>query len=173
MHTFDALRLRSTPLFTSVICAAAKYSRGDLHPALLSHSNLLIERAIVAGLEDTALVQSILVSIYYQPYGETSAWKKIGWAIRLGYQFRWHEVRKRSLPADERAKREILVRTFVFMRASVILRRRTRREHGYVSGQRGSDLMIGLYCMSRRAQSGCTDSCLQALTFRKCSNVLC
>ena len=110
VYTFDTLSAKSTLLFTCVLCAAAKYSRPDLHPTLVAHCQTMVGRAILAGSDSPDLVQSILVTVYFQPHSDSSAWRKLGWAIRMGYQFRWHEPRKRPLPAEESAKREILVR---------------------------------------------------------------
>lgn len=129
MHEFDALRQRSTPLFTGVLTAAAKYSRADLHPTLLAHSQTVIERAVMSGMDSTSLIQSILISVYFQPYGDSSAWRKLGWAIRMGYQFRWHEDRKRPLPVEEMMRREVLVRVM----GRLLLISRIKKGHGYVS----------------------------------------
>lgn len=64
---------------------------------------------MLSGAEDGSLVQAILISVFYQQPSEASAWRKLGWAIRLGYQLRWHERRKRPLPSTDRDKRLTLV----------------------------------------------------------------
>lgn len=75
----------------------------------MSHAKTIVDRAVIAGAEDTALVQSLMVLIYWKEPTDTSAWRKIGWAIRMGFQFHWHLPRLRPLPEDELAARQVLV----------------------------------------------------------------
>ncbi|GFZ49822.1 hypothetical protein JCM24511_07225 [Saitozyma sp. JCM 24511] len=108
LHTTKYLRESSTILFTSVLAAASKFYRKDLHHVLMSHAKTIVDRAVIAGAEDTALVQSLMVLIYWKEPTDTSAWRKIGWAIRMGFQFHWHLPRLRPLPEDELAARQVL-----------------------------------------------------------------
>lgn len=61
---------------------------------------------------DVFLVQSILVDVYWKDVKDLSAWRKIGSAIRMGYQMRWHKIRTSPLPRDRYEARLVLVRDF-------------------------------------------------------------
>ncbi|RSH94939.1 hypothetical protein EHS25_000023 [Saitozyma podzolica] len=108
LHTTDYLRRTSTPLFATVLATASKFFRKDLYPMLLSHATTIVDRAVIAGAEDTGLVQSLMLLVYWKAPSDTSAWRRIGWAIRMGYQFRWYLPRNRPLPSDEYATRQLL-----------------------------------------------------------------
>jgi len=108
VHTTEYLRKTSTVLFTSVLAASSKFFKKDLYKALLSHANTIVSRAVLAGDETKALVQSLLILVYWKAPEDTSAWRKIGWAIRMGYQFLWHLGRKRPLPEDRQMALETL-----------------------------------------------------------------
>lgn len=110
MHTLQYLRSTSTVLFCAVLAAASKMSRADLHAQLLSHAQTLLDRAITAGAANVGVVQAIMILVYWKKPADTSAWRKIGTALRIGYQLYWHIPRKQPLPEDEMAARRILVR---------------------------------------------------------------
>lgn len=110
LHTTDYLRRRSSVLFTAVLAAASKFYQKGVYPTLLSHANTIASRALWAAGEDTALVQAVLVLVYWKQPTDTGAWGKIGWAVRMGLQFHWDDVRKRPLPADRIQALEVLVR---------------------------------------------------------------
>jgi hypothetical protein len=50
-----------------------------------------------------------MISTYWKAPEDTSAWKKIGLAIRLGYSYFWHVGRVGGLPEGEKEAREVLV----------------------------------------------------------------
>ncbi|WWC66062.1 uncharacterized protein I303_108684 [Kwoniella dejecticola CBS 10117] len=108
LHTLAYLRRSSTVLFTAVIAVASKFSRPDLHHILLSHAQTLLTRSINNGVADVAVVQSIMILMYWKLPADTSSWRKIGIAIRMGYQLYWHVSRKQPLPDDDMAARKIL-----------------------------------------------------------------
>jgi len=112
VHTLQYLRSTSTILFTTVLASVSRFFRKDLHPLLLSHAQTILDRALTSGAADIGIVQSLMISTYWKAPADTSAWRKIGMAIRMGYQFYWHVVRRSALPEDERAARQILVRLF-------------------------------------------------------------
>ncbi|TXT11213.1 hypothetical protein VHUM_01964 [Vanrija humicola] len=103
------MRQRSTILLSAVLAAAAKFFKRDVYPALLTHANTVASRAILAADESKALVQALLIQVYWKDPTDTSAWRKIGWAIRMGYQFHWHLTRKRPLPENRQLALETLV----------------------------------------------------------------
>lgn len=111
VHTIDHLRT-SSALFTTVLVAASKFVVSQTqHTTLLAHAESLINRATNAGECSTALVQSLLILVYYKGPTDRTAWLKIGIAIRLAYQMRWHDAdpANRQLPADEHEARLVLV----------------------------------------------------------------
>lgn len=109
VHTIQYLRATSSILFATVLACASRFFKKDLHPILSSHASTILDRALVLGAADIALVQSLMLSTYWKAAEDTSAWRKVGMAIRLGYSFFWHIPRMTPLPADEMAAREILV----------------------------------------------------------------
>ena len=103
------LRRSSTVLFASVLAASSRFFRKDLHRRLLSHAQTILDRAVTAGASDIGMVQSLMILTYWKNPSDTSAWRKIGMAIRIGYQSLWHIPRRDPLPEDELAARHILV----------------------------------------------------------------
>ncbi|BEI84611.1 hypothetical protein CcaverHIS002_0500120 [Cutaneotrichosporon cavernicola] len=108
LHTVSFLRT-SSMLFTTILAAASKYALPERHGTLLAHAESLINRATNGGECCTALIQSLLILVYYKGPTDRSAWLKIGIAIRFAFQLRWHEARpSMTLPADEHEARLIL-----------------------------------------------------------------
>ncbi|WVR07895.1 hypothetical protein IAU60_004938 [Kwoniella sp. DSM 27419] len=108
LHTLAYLRNTSTVLFSTVLALASRFGRSDLHPLLLSHAQTLLDRAITSGLAEVGVVQTIMILTYWKAPADTSAWRKIGIALRIGYQLYWHVPRTQRLPDDEMAARKIL-----------------------------------------------------------------
>lgn len=109
LHTTDYLRRRSSVLFTAVLAASSKFYQKGVYSTLLSHANTIASRALWAAGEDTPLVQAVLILVYWKLPTDTGAWGKIGWAVRMGLQFRWDEGRQRPLPSDRTQALEVLV----------------------------------------------------------------
>ncbi|WRT69909.1 uncharacterized protein IL334_006900 [Kwoniella shivajii] len=108
LHTIQHLRNTSTVLFSAVLTAASRFARPELHNILLSHTQTLLNRAINGGAAEAGIVQTIMILVYWKLPADTSAWRKIGIAIRIGYQLYWHVPRTQRLPDDEMAARKIL-----------------------------------------------------------------
>lgn len=104
------MRQNSPILFTAVLAAASKFFRRDVYPYLLAHAQTLFTRALNSGLCDTGIIQSLMILVYWKAPTDGTAWLKLGIAVRMGYQLRWHEVTRRDLPAGEFEARAILVR---------------------------------------------------------------
>jgi hypothetical protein len=146
VHSTDYLRRSSTPLFAAVLAVASKFFRKDLYPMLLSHAQTIVDRAVIAGAEDTGLVQSLMLLVYWKAPSDTSSWRRIGWAIRMGYQFRWHLPRNRALPSDELTARQLLV-------SCVMIQRLT------TGCGKDVDLWVALCCSSYSLTTGTTQVC--------------
>jgi hypothetical protein len=58
---------------------------------------------------DTGVVQSLMIHVYWKAPTDRTAWAKLGMAIRLGYQFRWHEGKRSQVGLDEWSLRRALV----------------------------------------------------------------
>jgi hypothetical protein len=104
--------LRATPiLLTTILSSSSKFFRKDLHPSLLSHAQISLDRALTSGAADISLIQSLMVLVYFKSPEDGSAWRKIGLALRMGYMFRLHRVRESGLGelGDEEDVREVLV----------------------------------------------------------------
>ncbi|WWD04399.1 hypothetical protein V865_002468 [Kwoniella europaea PYCC6329] len=108
LHTLSYLRSTSTILFSAVVAAASKFARPDLHATLSSHTQTLLSRAINNGTADVGVAQTIMILMYWKLPADTSSWRKIGIAIRMGYQLYWHVPRTQPLPEDEMMARKIL-----------------------------------------------------------------
>jgi hypothetical protein len=109
LHTLDYIRSSSTPLFTMVLAASAKFFRPHSYKDLWSHGRTMIERAINNGTGcDIGLVQAIFIAIYWKEPQDTTVWIKIGLAIRLACQLGAHLPHVRPLPVDEVTARKRL-----------------------------------------------------------------
>ncbi|ORY22182.1 hypothetical protein BCR39DRAFT_552063, partial [Naematelia encephala] len=85
VHTLSYLRQTSPILFSTVLACASRFFRKDLHSLLLSHASTILDRASNSGVADIGIVQSLMLSTYWKAPEDTSAWRKIGMAVRLGY----------------------------------------------------------------------------------------
>jgi hypothetical protein len=132
VHTFEYTRATSPPLTTAVLAAASTFTRRDLHPQLLNHIQTILNRAMSNGACDIGIVQSIIISVYWKAPTDRTAWMKIGWAVRMGYQMRWHHPWRTQLPADERELRMALVSAWANVYEADLSR--IRRERGSVRG---------------------------------------
>lgn len=111
VHSFTYLREHSALLLSAVLAVTAKFFHKELYPRLGSHSQRLISRAVEQGTCTTAIVQAILIMVYWKEPRDTSAWIKIGLAIRMGYQLGFHTGNIPDTPLDdELALREKLDR---------------------------------------------------------------
>lgn len=103
----------STELFTAVLMASSRIYRPDLHAVLRTHGETIISRAVIGGRGDTSLIQALMIAVSSHSATDTTTWQKVGWAIRLGYQFRWHTARRRPLPITDHEKRLQLVSRYL------------------------------------------------------------
>ncbi|GAA5845726.1 hypothetical protein JCM9279_006086 [Rhodotorula babjevae] len=111
LHTADYVRTTSTALFTAILTASAKFFRPDLYPQLLSSAQQLVTRAMGGdGDPEIGLLQSLLILTYWKEPFDTSAWLRVGYAIRLGYQLGLHHKRRQPLPENEHEARVMLDR---------------------------------------------------------------
>ncbi|ORX37541.1 hypothetical protein BD324DRAFT_622303 [Kockovaella imperatae] len=108
LHTVPYLRRTSSILFTSALAVSAKFYRQDLYPVLLAHAQAILDRAVCSGKHDIGIVQSLMLLTYWKVPEDTTAWIKIGLALRMGYQNFWHVPRTGPLPPDEMSARETL-----------------------------------------------------------------
>ncbi|KLT42907.1 hypothetical protein CC85DRAFT_71925 [Cutaneotrichosporon oleaginosum] len=108
LHTLEYLRRTSSVLFSTVLASSARFFRQDLHPALISHARTVLDRALLSGLSEIGVIQSLMIMTYWKDPEDTSGWMKVGMAIRLGYSRFWHIPRHDPLPDDEREARKLL-----------------------------------------------------------------
>ncbi|WOO82561.1 Protein priB [Vanrija pseudolonga] len=106
LHTLDYIR-GSTILFTAVIAVGSRFIRKELHQPLLTHAQMILNRATATGDVNIGIIQALLILMYWKAPSDRSAWVKIGIAIRLGYQMGMHIPRTEPLPEDERLARII------------------------------------------------------------------
>lgn len=92
-----------------MIAAASKFLRPDLHVRLMDHSLAILSRAVAAGACDTSLVQSLMIHVYWKAPTDRTAWMKLGMAIRMAYQLRWHETQASQDGLEEMTLRRLLV----------------------------------------------------------------
>lgn len=111
LHTYAYVRAQSPVLFTAMLATAAKFFRPELYPRLLSTAHSMITRAMGGDLQqDIGLLQAILLLVYWKEPRDSSAWMRVGYAIRLGYSLRLYRKRTGPLPADEFEARILLDR---------------------------------------------------------------
>lgn len=109
VHTLDRVRSESPCLLSSMVAAASKFFRPDLHRNLMDHSLAIVSRAVAAGACDTGLVQSLMIHVYWKSPTDRTAWVKLGMAIRMAYQLRWHEKQASQDELPEMDLRRLLV----------------------------------------------------------------
>ncbi|BGP08619.1 Protein priB [Rhodotorula toruloides] len=111
LHSLDFIRRTSPILLSAVLAVSAKFFRKDLYPQLLQHAQQLVMRAMGGdGSDGIGLVQALLILCYWKEPMDSSAWLKIGYAIRLGFQLGLHVKRTTPLPTDDLAARVLLDR---------------------------------------------------------------
>ena len=98
----------STPLFTAILASSSSFLRKDLRSDLLNHGQTLFNRATAAGLSDVGLIQSIIINTYWKAATDRSGWLRIGVAIRMAFQLRWHHSWRAELPLDSMEARKVL-----------------------------------------------------------------
>ncbi|KDE02903.1 hypothetical protein MVLG_06588 [Microbotryum lychnidis-dioicae p1A1 Lamole] len=108
LHTMEFTRKHSPILFSAVLCVAGKFTRVDLYPQLLAHAQQLVGRALADNISHIGIVQALGILVYWKEPTDSSAWMKVGIAIRMGYQLRLHKPRTQPLPADTMEARLIL-----------------------------------------------------------------
>lgn len=115
VHTSEYLRERSSILFTAVLAVTANFFQREAHQRLLGHVRQLLNVVIDKGSCNKAIVQAILILVYWKHPTDQSAWIKIGIATRLGYQLGWYITDKGDTeqPRDVTELREKLVRGIV------------------------------------------------------------
>ena len=109
VHTLEFLRETSHVLLAGILTVSTKFFRRDAYHALLSHTQMIVNRAMGSGACSTGLVQCILLLIYWKTPTDRTTWTKLGHAIRLAFQMRWHMLRQNPLPSNEREARLVLV----------------------------------------------------------------
>ncbi|GAA5896935.1 hypothetical protein JCM6882_007311 [Rhodosporidiobolus microsporus] len=108
-HTMEFVRNTSTVLFTAMLAVSSKFFRHDLYPSLLLSAQQLVTRCMGGDSQPhIGLIQAILILVYWKEPFDSSAWLKVGYAIRLGYQLGLHHKRTIPLPANEFEARTIL-----------------------------------------------------------------
>jgi hypothetical protein len=126
LHSLDFVRRSSPILLSAILSASAKFFRKDLYPQLLQHAQQLVSRAMGGdGSDGIGLIQALLILCFWKEPLDSSAWLKIGYAIRLGgflpdsfgggpalstllvtgFQLGLHVKRTTPLPADDLAAR--------------------------------------------------------------------
>ncbi|GAA6025134.1 hypothetical protein JCM10207_006247, partial [Rhodosporidiobolus poonsookiae] len=108
LHSLPYVRQASTALLTALLCAASKYARPDLYPALLAEAEELVLQSALKGEASIPLIQAVLLLVYWKPPLDQSAWVRIGMAIRMGYQLKLYKKRAEALPVDEHEARLII-----------------------------------------------------------------
>ncbi|KAI5480101.1 hypothetical protein MNV49_001761 [Pseudohyphozyma bogoriensis] len=92
-------------VFLAIVAVSAKFFRHDLHAPLLAYAQQLVNRGMADAVSTIGMLQALLTLVYWKMPDDTSAWLRVGWAIRLGYQLKMNEVRTTPLPPNEREAR--------------------------------------------------------------------
>jgi hypothetical protein len=107
VHTLPYLRT-SPLLLSALLTVSAKYFLQRHYPALLSHTQSIVNRAVGQGQCDIGLIQALILMITWKDPKDGSSWVKLGIAIRLGYQLGMHIQRKDILPRDTIKARQVV-----------------------------------------------------------------
>ncbi|KAM0787419.1 hypothetical protein ACM66B_003502 [Microbotryomycetes sp. NB124-2] len=110
LHALTFLRSSSTPLFSAIMTASAKYFLPGAFRQLLAHSNDIIGQGFVRGVGDIGFLQAICVLVFWKESDDPTAFFKVGYAMRLAQALVLNEQRSKPLPEDETEARLILNR---------------------------------------------------------------
>ena len=104
MHTLSYLH--TCPILLSAVIAAASKRLYDKqrHTRLWQHASRVVDDAIVQNKTHLCLMQSQLILAYSKDPSDTSAWRRVGTAIRMGFQLYFHVQRGVDLPGDGLAR---------------------------------------------------------------------
>ncbi|WVF69433.1 hypothetical protein IAT40_004210 [Kwoniella sp. CBS 6097] len=100
VHTLTVLR-ESPFLFTAILTVTAKFTRKDLYRPLLSHADLLLNRALFSGQCSIPVIKALIILVFWKDPRDKTAWLRIGIALRLSYQLGLHVPRTSPLPDDD------------------------------------------------------------------------
>lgn len=111
VHTLDYLRANSPLLLAAVLASASKrFYRDSRYKALWLHATDSLDRIASKDLLHITIMQSEVVLAYSKDPSDPSAWRRVGVAIRMGFQLFFHVNRFAPLPEDRHVARLILVR---------------------------------------------------------------
>lgn len=111
------MQSRSPCLLTAVLYASSKFFRADLKQGLFEQSQASVNRSIASGRCDIGLIQSLMILVYWKAPTDATAWLKVGMAVRMGFQLRWHIPSAGVIARAGTAPREILVSSVILTNA--------------------------------------------------------
>lgn len=80
VHTVEYLRKHSTVLFSAILAASSKFYKKELYDTLIGHTNAMTSRAIWVASEDTSLVQTLCILVFWKAPMDSTAWRRIGYS---------------------------------------------------------------------------------------------
>ena len=107
--TPDSCRERSPLLFTAVITVTAKSARPRVYRSCLLLANRLVGKAVESNNSNLETVQALYLLAHFKEPHDTSAWKRVGYAIRMALELRLNVMASRPL-RDDQSGREAIAR---------------------------------------------------------------
>jgi hypothetical protein len=92
VHTLKYVRRSSAVLTSTILAAASHFLNPEIHQSLSNHAQTQLKHSIGEGMCNLELIQSILVQVYWKSPKDSTAWLRVGVAIRMAYQLRLHEA---------------------------------------------------------------------------------
>lgn len=101
----------NSPLLLSALLASAskRFYRDMRYKTLWKHASDSLDRVVNRDMLHITIMQSQIILAYSKDPSDPSAWRRIGVAIRMGYQLFYHVNRTLPLPDDGTVSRMILV----------------------------------------------------------------
>lgn len=91
-----------------MLAVTSKVTRPRDYDVVLQRANGLIGHAMEAGLLDLEIIQAIILLTHWRKVDDQSAYRRIGYAVRMAYELKLSVRGPRPLPTDEIAARKVL-----------------------------------------------------------------
>lgn len=102
LHTFDYVRERSSFLFTTILCYAAKFFNNGFYKPLYKHVEALLSGIMISGEQSTEIIQGLCVNTFWKEPSDSRTWLRLGYAIRASMEMGYHQLHPTNLTPDMR-----------------------------------------------------------------------
>ncbi|KAB5593719.1 Luminal-binding protein 5 [Ceratobasidium theobromae] len=108
LHTPIYVRRRSRVLYTAILAAACRFFKPACYKPIHDLAQILLGRALADGVSSVEFIQALVIMTFWKEADDTSTWRKLGLAIRMGFELNLHHANPNPIPQDELQARERL-----------------------------------------------------------------